>query len=173
MLLFGCWNFGFCCQIVVDGSVALSTLLSCQPTHSYGLVTYHSKFSNTKFRPLMRLSYQKLKTEANPEYHSVSEGMRSQDASSFRIRFSSWWHLHNFLQNCLPRCCLSLKVKLIVDFALSDCVVSCKQPLDVRWAVLFWNWVMKCFKHSETYFLCKFISHSFAHSTVVSLANEA
>lgn len=138
MLLFDCWNFGFCCQIVVDGCVVFIALHSCQPTHT-GLVTYHFKFSSTKFRPLMRLSYQKLRKEADPEHHSVSEGMISQDPSSFRIRFSSWWHLHNFLQKCLPRCCVSLKVELIAEFALSDCVVSCKQPLDVRWAVLFWN----------------------------------
>lgn len=46
----------------------------------------------------MRLSYQKLKTEADPEYHSVTDWMISQDPSSFRIRFSNWWCLQNFLQ---------------------------------------------------------------------------
>lgn len=80
----------------------------------------------------MRLSYQKLKTEADPEYHSVSELMISQDPSSFRVRFSNLVHLHNFLERCLPRFCLSLKVELVVEFALSDCVVSCKQPLEIR-----------------------------------------
>lgn len=51
ILLFDCCcHFGFCCQIIVDGTVVLTALLFSQPTRT-GLVTYHSKFSNTKFRP--------------------------------------------------------------------------------------------------------------------------
>lgn len=72
----------------------------------------------------------------------------------------------------MPRCSLSLKVELIVDFSLWLCrlmqaVFGCQMSS----AIL--EWVMKCFKHSETYFLCKLISHSFAHTMVVSLASEA